>query len=132
MSKLIEQRLEYACADTASLALIPPTYPPVLDQYQIGNVASVAESYGFMPVSSTGASVPLPYTPAGATVLMVCDPTNTTLCGVSAGGNIWAGGPAQIVTIPGVYTTGTLTISAYTTAMVASTTAFNATLVWYL
>ena len=132
MSKLLEQRLEYVCIDNSSLALVPPTYPPALDAYQIGNIATVAESYGFMPITSTGAAISLPYTPVGSTILMVCDPANTTLCGISAGGLVWAGGPSQIISVPSVYTTGTLTIAAYTIGMVTTTAAFNATLVWYL
>ena len=118
--------------DTASLAASPPTYPPVLEQYQAGNIATPAESYGVVPVTSTGAAVSLYSVPVGATLIIVGDVANTTLCGVAVGGTVFAIGPQGIVTVPGVLVTATLSIAAYTTALVATTTAFNAQVAWAL
>jgi hypothetical protein len=133
MSKLIEARFEYACADTASLSALPPTYPPVLEQYQAGNIATPAESYGMVPVVSTGAAVTLYSIPIGATVIIAADGNNTTLCGVAAaGGAVFAIGPQGLVTVPGTLVTATLSLAAYTTAFATTSTAFAAQVLWAL
>lgn len=133
MSKLVETRFEYACYDGASLSASPPSYPPVLDQYQAGSIATTAESYGVVPVTSTGPSVSLYSIPAGATLTIVCDAGNTTLCGVTAGGAVFSAGPQGIVTVPGNLVALTPTLAAYSTSLaVLSNTPFSAQILWNL
>lgn len=133
MSKLVECRLEYALINDASLSASPPTYPPVMDAYQAGYVATPAESYGMVPVTSAGAAVTLYSVPVGATLTIVCDQSNATLCGVAVGGTVFAIGPQGIVTVPGVLVTATPVLSAYSTALAALTTSpFTAQVLWAL
>lgn len=131
MSKIVESRFEYVCVDTASLSAVPPTYPPVQVAYQSGYIGTTSESYGVISVASAGA-VSLAGIPAGATLTLIPDATCTTLVGIGAGGTVFAGGPQQIVTVPGALVSGAPNVAAYTNSFAPVTAAFAATIAWAL
>ena len=144
MSKLIEQRFETACFDNTTLSNIPPTYPPPLDVYQAGFVATVADAYGIIPINSAAGTSVAVGIPAGATCIIVGDPANTapivlaqtavmkTPTSANAALN-WPVQPNQIVTLPGVLNNGAITVQGVTTAGVATTNVpFAAQIMWSL
>lgn len=132
MSKIVESRFEYVCVDTASLSVVPPTYPPVQSAYQSGYIGTTSESYGVIPVASAGGAINLPSIPAGATLTLIPDATCTTLVGIGAGGAVFSGGPQQIVTVPGTLVAAAPSIQAYSTSFAPISTAFSATIAWAL
>lgn len=143
MSKLVTQRLEYACFDNASLSAVPPTYPQALDTYQAGYVGTVAQAYGIVPVNSVGPATALGI-PAGATCVIIGDAANTAPVvisqpavqaspGAAAAAVNFPVQPNQIVTLPGVLNLGGLTVQGMTPAGTQTTTVpFAAQILWSL
>lgn len=145
MSKLVTQRFEYVNFDDAQITTgasgVITSYPVANDQYSNNSTASAGSSYGTANITTTGSgSVPLNI-PAGSTVTMIGAATNTVNVSVGVGSTpLTPGGvatalafpvaPSQIVTLPGVFNTGSLAVSAVTSAGVVSSTPVSVQLLW--
>lgn len=145
MSKLITTRFEHVVYDDTSGVLsppkgTPPTYPPPLDTYSTSSTASAAQSYGAYIVSGTGTAMPL-MTPPGATITLIGATSNASLVLVSQSavaltpGGVpstigWPVGPGQIVTFPGVFNTGTLSVQGCSATYAVNATPFTLTVMW--
>lgn len=145
MSKLVTQRFEYVNFDDAQITTgasgVITSYPAANDQYSNNSTASAGSSYGTANITTTGSgSVPLNI-PAGSTVTMIGAATNTVNVSVGVGSTpLTPGGvatalafpvaPSQIVTLPGVFNTGSLAVSAVTSAGVVSSTPVSVQLLW--
>ena len=146
MSKLLTSRYEYVVINDAQGNLnpannLPPTYPPVIDQYTTNSLVTAGSSYGMSNVG--GESLQTFVTTPGATVTIAAPATNTTLVMVSStatpltlGGGaaspVFIVGPGQTVTFPGVLNPGTLTAVACGTNYAPGVDAFTLQALWSL
>lgn len=146
MSKLVTQRFEYVNYDDAQITTgasgVITAYPVATDQYSNNATASAGSSYGSANVTTTGTAVSMNI-PAGSTVTMIGAAANTVNVSVGVGSvPLTPGGvstplaftvaPSQIVTLPGVFNTGTLSVGAVTSANAVSSTPVSVQLLWSL
>lgn len=147
MSKLITNQYEYALYDDTQGNLaptqgIPPTYPPALENYRTGSVATAGFGYGTQTVVSTTGNGVAIFTQPGATVTFIGDATNTTLVCVQQGNRqlvpggpatnqlYWYIGPGQTVTLPGPLNGGALFLQPTTPAYAITTAPFIVNYMW--
>lgn len=147
MSKLITSQYEYALYDDTQGNLaptqgIPPTYPPALENYRSGSVATAGFGYGAQTVVSTSGNGQQIFTQPGATITFIADVGNTTLVSVQQGIRAlvpggpatnqlyWYVGPGQTVTLPGALNGGQLYLQPTTSAYVATTAPFIINYTW--
>lgn len=146
MSKIVTQRFEYVNYDDSTQVVgssgVITAYPVATDQYSNNSTATAGSSYGTANITSASGSPATANLPVGATVTMVGASSNTVLAGVSVSNVALAPGgtvvptltfpvaPGQVVTLPGVFNTGTLSIAAVSSNLQTAASAVAVQLLW--